>query len=113
VQVDVEGNLVNAYVSSKTPGRVELERIGNLRDIKEIPIAGIADIKLDGDGTVMWAFTDSEEPLRINPLALMQQDSDVRHPTSISAQIPVWKFLSLVIACVQGDVCIFGAKDTN
>lgn len=74
--VDVEGNLVNAYVSSKTPGRVELERIGNIKDIKEIPIAGIADISMDTDGTVMWAFTDSEEKLKINPLALVQGDQD-------------------------------------
>ena len=80
MQVDVEGNLVNAYVSSKTPGRVELERIGNIKDIKEIPISGIADISMDTDGTVMWAFTDSEEKLKINPLALVQQDTDVRLP---------------------------------
>lgn len=80
MQVDVEGNLVNAYVSSKIPGRVELERIGNIKDIKEIPISGIADISMDTDGTVMWAFTDSEEKLKINPLALVQQDDDVRLP---------------------------------
>lgn len=78
--MDVEGNLVNAYVSSKTPGRVELEKIGNIKDIKEIPIQGIADISMDSDGMMMWAFTDSEETLKINPLALVQQDSDVRPP---------------------------------
>lgn len=77
-QVDLEGNLVNAYVSSKTPGRVELERIGNINDIKQIPIDGIADISMGADGMMMWAFTDSEEKLEINPLALVQGDADVR-----------------------------------
>lgn len=82
--MDVEGNLINAYVSSKIPGRVELERIGNIKDIKEIPIAGIADISMDTEGTVVWAFTDSEEKLKINPLALVQADSEVHVATSLT-----------------------------
>lgn len=77
LQVDRDANLVNAYVSPTRPGRVELERIGNLADIKRIPIAGIADIEVQEDGKVMWAFSDDTEPLAINPLALVQKDAEV------------------------------------
>lgn len=77
LQVDRNANLVNAYVSPTKPGRVELEKLGNLADIKRIPIAGIADIQLQEDGQVMWAFSDETEPLAINPLALVQKDAEV------------------------------------
>lgn len=77
LQVDRDANLVNAYVSPTRPGRVELEKIGNLADIKRIPIEGIADIQLQEDGKVMWAFGDETEPLAINPLALVQKDAEV------------------------------------
>jgi hypothetical protein len=78
LQVDAEANLINAYVSSKVPGRVELQKVGNLKDVKELPIAGMADVKLGSNGAILWAFEDAESPLEINPFALVQTDRDVR-----------------------------------
>lgn len=99
VQVDRDANLVNAYVSPTRPGRVELENLGNLASIKRIPIEGIADIQLQEDGKVMWAFDDVTEPLAINPLALVQKDEEVRRSDAVN----LWCHLMSVHRS-QGDI---------
>jgi hypothetical protein len=76
LQVDPQSNLINAYMDDE--GLLQFERIGNLHDVKPLNVKGVADIKLGEEGTVLWAFTDSKEPLIIDPFALVQKDRQVR-----------------------------------
>ena len=73
--VDTNLNVTNAYVAPN--GKIDRKQLGNLRDVKRINISSMGNVNLDENNKVVWAFTDDEEPLVIDPRAFIQQDSEV------------------------------------
>jgi hypothetical protein len=71
-------NLINMYGDPSSPGGVNVERIGNLRDVKRLELAELGGVELGPGGNVVWAFTDASQPLEINPFAFLRTDETVR-----------------------------------
>jgi hypothetical protein len=57
--------------------KTHLSYIGNLHEMQQIKIEGMADVRLGKDGLTAWAFPDKER-LVIQPPAIAQEDKDVR-----------------------------------
>jgi hypothetical protein len=77
MQVDTSSNLLSVRSSETEEGKIEYTRVGNLKDVKRLEIEGVADLKLGEGGDVVWAFVDDDEPLVINPGALLSKDDKV------------------------------------
>ena len=59
-------------------GGLVFTRLGKLGDLNMVDIEGIADLKLGKGGTQLWLFDSMDDPLVLDPGAVINKGKDVR-----------------------------------